>query len=60
MFELSRVVPRIELNIEAGRDAAYTAALNVLDAAPIGLDVIFEVAERGNFFAAFRCLSTSK
>ena len=32
MFELSRVVPRIELNIEAGRDAAYTAALNVLDA----------------------------
>ena len=29
MFELSRVVPRIELNIEAGRDAA----LNVLNAA---------------------------
>src|SRR5258706_8948146 len=52
VFELSRVVPRIELKIEAGRDAAYTAALNVLDAAPIGLDV--------NFFAAFRCLSTSK
>src|SRR5258708_3026903 len=124
MFELSRVVPRIELNIEAGRDAAYTAALNVLAAAkehlgsldrvtrvvrlgvliatfgdffdqpkvadagsdlfrdvvgiqktsvrvvivvpplplgpPIGLDVIFEVAERQIFSAAFRCLSTSK
>jgi enamine deaminase RidA (YjgF/YER057c/UK114 family) len=27
---------------------------------PIGLDVIFEVAEQQSFSAAFRCLSTSK
>src|SRR6266404_3228096 len=56
MFELSRVVPRIELDIEAGRDAAYTAALNVLDAAKehLGsLDRVTRVVQLGVFIATF-------
>src|SRR6266404_8460713 len=56
MFELSRVVPRIELNIEAGRDAAYTAALNVLAAAKehLGsLDKVTRVVRLGVFIATF-------
>ena len=56
MFELSRVVPRIELNIEAGRDAAYTAALNVLAAAKehLGsLDRVTRVVQLGFFIATF-------